>query len=172
MKLVLATFKGWASTRSTFSQTPSLILKTATPQQGWYIFPVVGFRKEDTVQMAPMNIVWFVIGGVALALGLIGVVLPILPTMPFIILAAFAFGKSAPRFATWLENTKTFGPAIRDWRANGAIAPRYKCLAIAMMVAAMLLSILAAVSPVILIVQALCLAAAASFILTRPNGPA
>ena len=114
--------------------------------------------------------VWMVLGVTALALGALGVVLPVLPTTPFVLLAAFAFSQSAPRLAAALETHRVFGPIIADWRANGAIAPRYKAMAIAMMAAALAASLAAGLSPLVLAIQGLCMTAAASFILTRPNG--
>lgn len=116
------------------------------------------------------KMVWFVIGVVALFLGGLGVFLPILPTTPFVIVAAFAFGKSIPAWRRWLVNNKTFGPMIRDWEETGAIAPRYKAVAFTMMLAALALSFYLSIKPVIIVVQALCMLAAFFFILTRPNG--
>ena len=112
---------------------------------------------------------WFTVGVVSLALGAIGVVLPVLPTTPFVILAAFAFGKSTPALQLWLENHQTFGPMIIDWREHGSISPRYKIIAISMMVAAIVLSIAMGVSTIVLAIQAICIIAAGSFILTRPS---
>ncbi|MEO0910989.1 MAG: YbaN family protein, partial [Pseudomonadota bacterium] len=68
----------------------------------------------------------------SLILGAIGIVLPFLPTTPFVILAAFAFGKSIPKVQHWLEESSIFGPAIKDWNNNGAVAPKYKIIEIAM----------------------------------------
>ncbi len=113
---------------------------------------------------------WFTVGVTALALGALGALLPVLPTTPFIILAALAFGKSAPRIQDWLENSRSFGPVIADWRANGAIAPRYKLIAIVMMTAVFAVSVIASLAPLALAVQAACLTGAAAFILSRPNG--
>ena len=114
---------------------------------------------------------WCLLGAVALLLGAIGVVLPLLHTTPIIILAAFAFGKSSPRLETWLVNSETFGPMIADWRAHGAIAPKYKRIALGMMAAAFILSVLMGLAAHILLIQAVCLSGAATFILTRPSGP-
>lgn len=116
------------------------------------------------------KIIWFVIGVFALILGGLGVFLPILPTTPFVIVAAFAFGKSIPAWRRWLVNNKIFGPIIQNWEETGAIAPRYKALAITMMLAALGLSFYMSIKPVIIIVQALCILAAFAFIITRPNG--
>lgn len=112
---------------------------------------------------------WFTLGWVALMLGAIGVVLPLLPTTPFIILAAFAFGRSSRRLQNWLENNRTFGPIIAEWRTNGAIAPRYKAIAIMMMLAAFSASIAMDIAALVLIIQGVCMAGAAGFILSRPN---
>ena len=112
---------------------------------------------------------WFALGIVSLALGAIGVVLPVLPTTPFVILAAFAFGKSSPRLQAWLENNPTFGPMIEDWRDNGAIATRYKIMAMTMMAGALLLSVYLSVPTYVVAIQAICIAGAATFILTRPG---
>ena len=115
------------------------------------------------------RVIWFSFGILALVLGAIGVVLPLLPTTPFVILAAFAFGKSSATFESWLLSSPTFGPIIADWRASGAIAPRFKMLAIGMMGALFMLSLAMDVSGRILGIQLVCLGAAAAFILTRPN---
>ena len=117
------------------------------------------------------RILWFCVGGISLALGAIGAVLPILPTTPFVILSAFAFGKSSPRLETWLTESPTFGPMIADWRAHGAITPRYKRLAAAMMAAAFLLSLALGASAKVLLIQAICLTGAAAYVLSRPHGP-
>lgn len=114
---------------------------------------------------------WFAVGTLALLLGALGVILPVLPTTPFVILAAFAFGKSSPALHAWLENNATFGPLIRDWRENGAIAPRIKALACTMMISAFALSLVMGVNGRILLIQAICLSGAAAYVLTRPNGP-
>ncbi|WP_424929365.1 YbaN family protein [Amaricoccus tamworthensis] len=120
---------------------------------------------------APMRAFWFLVGLVSLALGTIGIALPVLPTTPFVILAAFAFSRSAPGFAAYLDNHRLFGPMIADWRSHGAIARRYKIIAVTMMAAAFALSVAMAVKPMVLLIQAVCLSGAAAFVLTRPDGP-
>lgn len=112
---------------------------------------------------------WTVLGGFALALAAVGVVLPVLPTTPLVILGAFAFAKGSPRMARILENHRIFGPIIAEWRRYGAIAPKYKAIAIATMIAAFGASLMFGVAPLILIVQGICMICAALFILTRPN---
>lgn len=112
---------------------------------------------------------WLVTGACALVLGAIGVVMPFLPTTPFVILAAFAFGKSSPAFHAWLLRSPTFGPIIADWRENGAIARRYKVLSCAMMAAALALGLASPMPLAAKLAQMAVIAAAATFVLTRPE---
>jgi uncharacterized membrane protein YbaN (DUF454 family) len=115
---------------------------------------------------------WLGFGFLAMGAAIIGAVLPLVPTTPFLLLAAFAFARSSPRFHDWLLNHRRFGPLIRNWQRHGSIDPRSKRLALAMMAIALLSSWLIGVSASILIVQALALGGSAAFILTRPDGPA
>jgi hypothetical protein len=124
---------------------------------------------EWTSTMTARRSVWFVVGCAAIGVGAVGAILPVLPTTPFVILAAFAFGKSSPRLQAWLEHSATFGPIIADWKANGAIAPRYKAIALAMMGAVFLLSFMIGFAPLMLIIQAIAITGAAAFIVSRPN---
>lgn len=114
---------------------------------------------------------WTGLGCIALALGLIGVVLPVLPTTPFVILAAFLFSKGSPRLRHWLISHRIFGPLIADWEAHGAIPRPVKRLACTVMALVFGVSVLAGVPTVVLIVQAICLGAAATYVLTRPDAP-
>ena len=112
---------------------------------------------------------WMVLGWGAVALGLVGVVVPGLPTTVFLILAAFAFGKSSPRARAWLVGHRTFGPSILDWEERGAISPRAKRLAVVTMIAVFVLSVLFHAPVWVLVLQAVCLTGAAAFVLTRPD---
>ncbi|MEM8552955.1 MAG: YbaN family protein [Pseudomonadota bacterium] len=113
---------------------------------------------------------WLATGYSAVVFAAFGVVLPVLPTTPFLLVAAFAFGKSSPRLQAWLENSATFGSLIADWRANGAIAPRTKAVSVATMAGFFCFSIAMGFSAIVLIIQAVAMGGAAIFILTRPNG--
>lgn len=77
--------------------------------------------------------IWISIGILFLLLAVIGVVLPLLPTTPFVILAAACFARSSPRLHGWLLQTELFGPVLRDWEKNKCVSQRVKILAIAMM---------------------------------------
>lgn len=117
-----------------------------------------------------MRIFWFALGVVALALGLIGIPLPLLPTVPFLILAAFAFGKSSNRVEAWLLDHPKLGPPIKDWRATGSIKRRVKWLATASIVVTFGLSLILGVPVHVLGIQVLTLGAVLLFIWSRPEG--
>jgi uncharacterized membrane protein YbaN (DUF454 family) len=76
---------------------------------------------------------WLLLAWVALALGLIGIVVPGLPTTPFVLLAAWAAARGSQRLHRWLEAHRVFGPMIRDWQAQGAVSRRAKRAAVLMM---------------------------------------
>ena len=70
-----------------------------------------------------------------LLLGVVGIFLPVLPTTPFILLAAWAAARSSPRLLVWLEEHTVFGPMIRDWRRSGVVRRRAKWMATLVMAA-------------------------------------
>ena len=79
-------------------------------------------------------------GLVALGLGLIGIVLPGLPTTPFVLLAAACFARASPRLHGWLTTHRYLGPMVRDWEANRSLPLHVKWIAITMMGTMVLLS--------------------------------
>jgi uncharacterized protein len=113
--------------------------------------------------------VWLTLGCFCVAVGALGVVLPLLPTTPFLILAAAAFGRSSPRLRAWLLKHATLGPMIQAWEQHGAIPRRAKRLAYAVMIVVLGLSVLMRAPLSAIGLQALCMAGAALFIGTRPD---
>ena len=72
-------------------------------------------------------------GSVSLLLGLIGVVLPGLPTTPFVLLAAACYAKASPRLHAWLLNHRLTGPLLRDWEAHRSLTRRTKLISVGSM---------------------------------------
>lgn len=77
-----------------------------------------------------MRGVFLLLGLGFVALGFIGIFLPVLPTTPFLILAAACFARSSSRLENWLLQHRHFGPLLRDWRARGAIPRKAKWMAL------------------------------------------
>ncbi|MDH3789885.1 MAG: YbaN family protein [Xanthomonadales bacterium] len=75
---------------------------------------------------------WF--GFVFLGLGTLGIVLPLLPTTPFVLLSAACFARSSERWHRWLLANETFGPMIRNWEEHRCISCRVKIISILTMV--------------------------------------
>jgi uncharacterized membrane protein YbaN (DUF454 family) len=113
--------------------------------------------------------VYMILGWIAVALGVIGAFLPLLPTTVFLILAAFLFGRGSPRARAWLIGHRVFGPPILNWEATGAISRPAKAWACAAMALTIGLSWIFGAPGPVLGLQAVALAAAAAFILTRPG---
>jgi len=79
------------------------------------------------------RVLWVLAGCISLGLGIIGIVLPLLPTTPFVLLAAFCFARGSARFELWLLNHPRLGPPILAWRREHALPLRAKQLAWSMM---------------------------------------
>ena len=80
-----------------------------------------------------MRALLWVAGSVSLALGIIGIALPGLPTTPFILLAAACYAKASPRLHQWLLNHRWFGPMLRDWERDRSLTRRTKTVAVVSM---------------------------------------
>lgn len=90
---------------------------------------------------APVRWLLWAAGSVSLLLGLIGVVLPGLPTTPFVLLAAACYAKASPRLHAWLLNHRLTGPMLRDWEAHRSLTRRTKTVAVASMLLMVSISI-------------------------------
>ncbi|WP_370337861.1 YbaN family protein [Parvularcula marina] len=121
--------------------------------------------------MTPKRALWLLLGMVAVGLGAVGVVLPLLPTTPFLLLAAFAFARSSERWHQWLVNHQIFGPLIEDWNRYGAISRSAKTVSVLSMLAVVLISVTLKVPALVLAVQAVVLMMVAIFVLSRPSPP-
>lgn len=112
---------------------------------------------------------YFGLGVVATAAAIAGAILPLLPTTPFLLVAAWAFARSSPRAEAWLLAHGRFGPLIADWRAGGRIARSAKRASAVVMIASLGLSAALGVGVVVLAIQAAALAAVAAFLWSRPE---
>ena len=116
-----------------------------------------------------VRLIWLLVGLAALGIGAVGVVMPLLPTTPFLLVAAFAFARSSERMNKWLREHQVFGPLIDNWHRDGSIDPKTKQMAITVIVATPLVTWLLGMPFWVVACQIVVLAAAAVFILTRPS---
>ena len=115
---------------------------------------------------------WLALGWTSIGLGILGIVLPLLPTTPFLLLAAYAFSRGSDRLHTWLITHPTLGPPIEQWRKYRAISHRSKLVGTAAMVSLVLISAALTVPLWALGAQATLLIVVAGFLWTRPEPPA
>jgi uncharacterized membrane protein YbaN (DUF454 family) len=111
----------------------------------------------------------FVAGWILTALGVIGLVLPLMPGTIFLILAAWCFSQSSPRFEAWLIGHPRLGPQILRWRETGTIARRAKYVACGSMLLSFAILTATSAPPVALWVSGACLLAAGLYVASRPE---
>ncbi|WP_439111680.1 YbaN family protein [Lentibacter sp.] len=116
-----------------------------------------------------MKLLWVTFGLLCVGLAFIGIVLPLLPTVPFLLLAAFCFARSSERLHNWLVTHPKLGPPILDWQTRGAITPKAKKLATLSVAVVFTLSLILGLKPFVLVIQAITLGCVMLFIWTRPN---
>lgn len=116
-----------------------------------------------------MRTLWLIGGLLSFTLGLIGAFLPLLPTVPLMLLATFCFSKSSERLHNWLITHPRFGASIQDWNDHGAISLLAKKMATISIAAVFLLSVVVGVKTVVIMIQAVVLSTVLIFIWTRPN---
>ncbi|WP_114953285.1 YbaN family protein [Sphingosinicella terrae] len=112
---------------------------------------------------------YMILGAISLVLGVVGTVVPLLPTVPFVILAAFLFARGHPGVERWLVEHPRFGPHIVAWRTRRAISRRGKKAATAAFAFSITLGFLLLDFPWSFLPLAASLVAG-SWIWTRPDG--
>ncbi len=137
---------------------------------------VPGMLEADFVQRtggrAYLKTLLFLLGWCFFGIGAVGVVVPGLPTTPFMLLALWAFSRSSKRFHNWLYSHPFFGPPLQNWERHRAISLPVKLLALVAMAGALAYMVFRAAVPVwILALTALIMVYGARFILTKPSRP-
>jgi len=117
------------------------------------------------------RLAWLLVGILSLSLGAIGIALPLLPTTPFILVAALAFARSSTRLHDWLITHNIFGPMIDNWQRYGAISRRAKVVSVTSMAILIAISLALGAPVSVIVLQLVVLALAAFFILSRPAPP-
>lgn len=115
------------------------------------------------------RLLWRLLAILALLLGVIGAFLPVMPTVPFLILAAWAGGRGWPALEAWLLGHAVWGPPIRRWREGGVVPRRAKWAATVMMSASALLIQFSAIPVALKAGVPLAMAAVALWMWRRPE---
>ncbi len=89
-----------------------------------------------------MRVIYLLAGFFSLALGIIGIFLPVLPTTPFLLLSAYCFARSSERMYNWLMTNRYFGKYLSDYKKGLGVPQRIKFYAISLLWITILLSVL------------------------------
>jgi uncharacterized protein len=122
--------------------------------------------------MTALRLFYLALGWLSVGLGIVGIILPILPTTPFLLVAVWAFSRSSPALAEKLRNHPKAGPYIRAWQDHGVIPVVGKVLSTVMMTAMGIYLTAYSTAPLWAAVLACIVMIAVSiYILTRPSEP-
>lgn len=114
---------------------------------------------------------WWLLAYLSLGLGLLGILVPGLPTVPFVLLSAFAAARGSARLRRRLLAHAQFGPMIRDWEANGSVSRRAKRVAILTMAASAILMLVLMPRIWMALPGIACMTAVATWLWRRPEPP-
>ena len=111
------------------------------------------------------------VGLLFVGLGALGVVLPVVPTTPFLLISLWAFARSSHRLEAWLLGHRVFGPRLVEWRKHRVIPLSVKLTAWGSMVGSLTLMILTGASPIAIIGAASVMAIGAGYVASKPSKP-
>lgn len=116
------------------------------------------------------KIIYLSFGIAFVALAVIGIFLPLVPTTPFLLLSAYCFSRSSEKYYNWLLEHRIFGEIITDWNKHGVVSVKSKVLAITMIVALFSYSLIYVdVSPTIKVIISFIGFSIITFLVTRPS---
>ena len=111
------------------------------------------------------------LGSLFVCLGFIGIIIPGIPTTPFLLLSAWFFSKSSSFLENWLINHKLFGPLIRDWNEHKSISRKSKIVAVIIIIPTFAFSIYSSLNMTIDILLGITCISLCAFLISRPEPP-
>ena len=121
-------------------------------------------NRPPVVRLAYLSLAYGCVG-----LGTLGLVVPLLPTTPFLIVAAWAASRGSPRLDRWLHQHPRYGQVIRAWKQERAIPVRAKWLAVILLIFSWVVLWLGGLAPAFLAGLTLFFCLVAGFVLSRPS---
>ena len=119
-----------------------------------------------------MRVIYFIAGWIFFSLGIIGLLLPVMPTTPFMLLALWAFSRSSERFHNWLYHHKLFGPPLQMWQRHRVIPLAAKIVSVGFMSISFIFMLVYLPFAIYLKISiAALMIFGAWFILTKPSRP-
>ncbi|WP_051333393.1 YbaN family protein [Aliagarivorans marinus] len=116
-----------------------------------------------------LKLLYQALAWLSLLLAILGIALPLLPTVPFLLVSAWGFSRSSPRFEHWLLNHPKFGPPIIDWRRDGVISLKAKRMATLFVGISLVIMLLNDMPLTLRLVAISCLSAVLVFLWSRPS---
>jgi uncharacterized membrane protein YbaN (DUF454 family) len=116
-----------------------------------------------------MRWVWISVGVACVGAAFVATLLPLVPTTPFLLVAAYAFARSSERFHTWLMTHPRLGPPIRDWNEGRLVHRNAKWLATVSISLAFTFSVVIGLPVWVLVAQTVILSAVVAYIWSRPE---
>ncbi len=115
---------------------------------------------------------YFAIGSTSFVLGMIGLLLPVIPTTPFLLVSAHFYALSSERFYVWLLTNRFFGEYIRDWREHRGIPLRTKVWAILLLWVTIIASMVIVAIPIVCVITGTAAFGVSVYIWRQPTKPA
>ncbi|MFV0300048.1 MAG: YbaN family protein [Paracoccus sp. (in: a-proteobacteria)] len=116
-----------------------------------------------------MRLLWLSLGWIGVGLGVVGLALPVVPTVPFLLVSAWAFSRSSPELRAKIVNHPKYGPTVRAWQERGVVSRPAKIWAVTAMSFGVGLSCWLDLDPRLVLIQAIVCASIAAYVVSRPS---